>query len=66
MGKFGRKAKELDQSASRHEKLDRKGREPADTGARGHGDTKNSHAEIAKDKRHAAGMYREADKASKN
>ena len=65
MGIFGRKAKEADQSAARHEKLDRKGREPADTGARGHDGTKNSHAEIARDKRHAAGMYREADKTTK-
>lgn len=63
MGIFGRKAKEMEQSAQRHDKLARKGR--GDPVTSKDGTMSNSHAEVAKDKRHAASIYRHVDKQGK-
>lgn len=57
MSLFGR-AKQCDQSAARHEKMARKGRADPMPHA--------SHADKAKDKRHAAGLFRRAAKNEAN
>lgn len=60
MSIFGRKARDAEQSARRMEKLARKGRsEPSVTAPDG---TRNGPAEIAKDCRQAARIYRYLDR----